>query len=169
MIESKFNGEDSRPFFPYQLGPTQSSATITSSCQVLLQQVLVTRAHAASERFLPFLRGTSAAGTSEASCVGLSAAAPTDGACAALTVGPASGVVSAIDNRAATSADIAVSITVIADMRPSIESRPNIFIGFLAKSGASRTPRTCEFCWVQTTAAVVRARIALSDGAYHMN
>ena len=133
MIESKFNGEGGRPFFPYQLGPTQSSVTITSSCQVLPRQVLVTRAHAASERFLPFLRGTSAAGASEASCVGLSAAAPTGGACAALTVGPASGVLSATDNRAATSADIAVRITVITDMRPNIESRPNIFIGFLAK------------------------------------
>jgi len=112
-----------------------SSATIVCSRQALPQHVPVMRAHLARERFLVFLRGVSGADVVAVCWVRLVVVMPTDCASAAVAVGATSRGLSDRDSRADASADMAVSMAVITEMRPSIKSRPNSFMDFLAAKG----------------------------------
>lgn len=142
----------------------QSRGSIAHSRQAFPQQVLVTRAHLAREVFLVFLRGASIADVCCASCVRLAGEAS-----AAVTVGATSRGLSARDRRAEASADMAVSIAVIAEMRPSSKSRPNSFMNFLAAKRRIAESAPVRILFAINLVAIVRARIALWDVAYLMN
>ena len=83
-----------------------------------------------------------------------------------MTVGVASRGLSAWDSRADASADIAVSIAVITEMRLSIKSRPNSFMGFLAAKWRVAESAPVSILFATNLVAIVRARVALWDVAY---
>ena len=122
------------------------------------------RAHLAREDFLVFFRGASIADVCCASCVGL-----VDGASAAVTVGATSRGLSARDSRADASADMAVSMAVITEMRPSIKSRPNSFMNFLAAKRRVAESAPVSILFATNRVAIVQARNALWDVAYLTN
>lgn len=98
------------------------------------------------------------------SCVRLA-----DEASAAVSVGATSRGLSARDIRADASADIAVSIAVIAEMRPSSKSRPNSFMNFLAAKRRVAESTPVRILFATNLAAIVRPRVALWDVAYLLN
>lgn len=122
------------------------------------------RAHLAREDFLVFLRGVSGADVCGVNCVALAEEAP-----AAVMVGATSRGLSARDSRADASADMAVSMAVITEMRPSIKSRPNSFMDFLAAKRRIAESAPVGILFATKLAAIVRARIALWDVAYLLN
>lgn len=122
------------------------------------------RAHLAREDFLVFLRGVSVADVCGVSRVRL-----TEEASTAVTIGATSRCLSARDSRADASADIAVSIAVITEMRPSIKSRPNSFMDFLAAKRRVAESAPVNILFATNLVAIVRARVALWDVAYLLN
>lgn len=133
------------------------------------QQVLVTRAHVARTRFFAFARVFFVSGVGAASGVRLAAVKATGDAFATLSVGAAGGL-SARDKRADASAAIAVSIAVITHIRPSINSRPSIFMVFLSAKRRGRTVRQLAKTLLSAThrVAIARARVTLWDVAYSL-
>ena len=127
------------------------------------------RAHLARERFLVFLRGGSGADVVAVCWVRLVVVMPTDCASAAVAVGATSRGLSDRDSRADASADMAVSMAVITEMRPSIKSRPNSFMDFLAAKRRVAESAPVSILFATNLVAIVRARIALWDVAYLLN
>lgn len=86
-----------------------------------------------------------------------------------VTVGATSRGLSDRDSRADASADMAVSMAVITEMRPSIKSRPNSFMDFLAAKRRVARSAPVSILFATNLAAIVRARVALWDVAYLLN
>lgn len=141
-----------------------SIRNVPRSRQAFAQQVLVTRAHLAREDFRVFLRGVSVADVLAVSCAMLADDASLAGAVGATSLG-----LSDSDSRADASADMAVSIAVITAIRPSIKSRPNSFMDFLAAKRRGVEPAPVNILFATKLAAIVRLRIALWDVAYLLN
>ena len=86
-----------------------------------------------------------------------------------VTAGATSRGLSARDSRADASADMAVSMAVITEMRPSIKSRPNSFMDFLAAKRRVAESAPVSILFATNRVAIVRARVALWDVAYLLN
>ena len=73
------------------------------------------------------------------------------------------------DSRADASADMAVSMAVITEMRPSNISRPNSFMDFLAAKRRVAESAPVRILFATNLVAIVRLRFALWDVAYLLN
>jgi len=111
---------------------------------------------------LVFLRGVSGADVVAVCWVRLVVVMPTDCASAAVAVGATSRGLSDRDSRADASADMAVSMAVITEMRPSIKSRPNSFMDFLAAKRRVAESAPVSILFATNLVAIVRAP---ADGA----